>query len=359
MGILDSNFDPNALGSNQMLQMGLSILANNQGHGGAFAPAFGGGVQQGMQQAQAFRQQQLMNEHRKRQEDFQKQQFDTQQANRTEDRGWQVADKAESRGFQVSDKADDREFQRLMGKEQFGQQLTMQENQFKQAYQMQKQNQGFQAGQQARSQDFQAGENKLTREQQLNLLLNKPRGMSIAAQKELIDTEDGTQGSREAVKSFNKALTINNEAMGGFGAGALATAGSILPDFARPNTVDATKELDNVLQGSALPQLKAIFGGMPTEGERAILLEVQGSSSQPAKVREGIFNRAIEAANKRIQYNTEKAKQLRNGTYFTEDGGVNIPELPTTDGSIMPNNEPMPDFQLLAQKELARRKGKK
>lgn len=61
MGILDSNFDPNALGGNQLLQMGLGILANNQGHGGAFAPAFGGGVQQGLQNASAYQQQQMHN----------------------------------------------------------------------------------------------------------------------------------------------------------------------------------------------------------------------------------------------------------------------------------------------------------
>lgn len=61
MGILDSNFDPNALGGNQLLQMGLGILANNQGHGGAFAPAFGGGVQQGLQQSNVYRQQQMHN----------------------------------------------------------------------------------------------------------------------------------------------------------------------------------------------------------------------------------------------------------------------------------------------------------
>jgi hypothetical protein len=167
---------------------------------------------------------------------------------------------------------------------------------------------------------------------------DKNKGLSVAAQKELIDAEDGIQGSKEAVKAFNQAISINKQAMGGFGSGALATIGSVLPDFARPEIVDKTKELDNVLQGSALPQLKAIFGGMPTEGERAILLEVQGSSSQPASVREGIFKRAIASAESRIKYNTEKAKKLRSGTYFTEDGGINVEQS-------MSKDEPMPTKQ--------------
>jgi hypothetical protein len=148
----------------------------------------------------------------------------------------------------------------------------------------------------------------------------KKTGLSATAQKELFEADETVEGSKAAIGSFKQALALNKQAMGGFGSGALATAGSVLPDFARPDTVDATKELDNILQNAALPQLKAIFGGMPTEGERAILLEVQGSSAQPAKVREGIFNRAIAAANKRIQVNADKAKRLRAGTYFSDDG---------------------------------------
>lgn len=43
-----------------MLQIGLGILANNTGNRGAFAPAFGRGVMQGMNNAQDFAQQQQM-----------------------------------------------------------------------------------------------------------------------------------------------------------------------------------------------------------------------------------------------------------------------------------------------------------
>jgi len=152
----------------------------------------------------------------------------------------------------------------------------------------------------------------------------KGKGLSAASQKELFDTEDAISGSKQAIKAFDQALAINDKAMGGFGAGALATAGSVLPDALRPNAIDSTQELDNILQGSALPQLKAIFGGMPTEGERAILLDVQGSSSKPASVRKGIFKRAKTAAENRIKYNSQKAKQIRDGTFFGEEGGVDI-----------------------------------
>ena len=144
--------------------------------------------------------------------------------------------------------------------------------------------------------------------------------MTATAQKELIETEEQIQGGQAALDLFKQAKAINSQAMGFTGAGALASAGSILPSALRPGTVDATQNLDNILQTAALPQLKAIFGGMPTDGERKILLDVQGSSSKPANVRTEIFKRAESAIQARIKFAGEKAKRLREGTYFTGEG---------------------------------------
>lgn len=148
------------------------------------------------------------------------------------------------------------------------------------------------------------------------------RPMSSTAQKELIQTEEELQGSHQAIQNLQSALKINNDAMGFTGAGAVASAGSLLPEALRPKAVDATVDLDNLITGSALPQLKAIFGGMPTEGERKVLLELQGSSSKTPAQRQAIFERAIQAANNRIKFNTQKAQQLRSGQYFAGDGGL-------------------------------------
>lgn len=148
------------------------------------------------------------------------------------------------------------------------------------------------------------------------------RPMSATAQKELIQTEEEMQGSHQAIKNLQSALSVNDQAMGFSGAGAVASAGSLLPDALRPKTVDATVELDNILQGSALPQLKSIFGGMPTEGERKILLDIQGSSGKTASQRKPIIERAIQAAQNRIKFNQQKAEQLRGGTYFSGEGGL-------------------------------------
>ena len=152
--------------------------------------------------------------------------------------------------------------------------------------------------------------------------------MSSTAQKELIQTEEELQGSHQAIQNLQNALAINKDAMGFTGAGAVASAGSLLPESIRPKTVDATVDLDNLITGSALPQLKAIFGGMPTEGERKVLLELQGSSSKTPSQRQAIFDRAIQAANNRIKFNTQKAQQLRGGQYFSGDGGLDTTAAP-------------------------------
>lgn len=73
MGLLD--FDANKLAGNPLLQMGMGILANNSGNYGQFAPAFGRGVSQGMQNANMFAQQQNQNELLKQRADMQNQEF--------------------------------------------------------------------------------------------------------------------------------------------------------------------------------------------------------------------------------------------------------------------------------------------
>ena len=88
----------------------------------------------------------------------------------------------------------------------------------------------------------------------------------------------------------------------------------------------ATQELKNVVTAQALESLKAVFGGMPTEGERKILLEIQGSVDQPKPVREAIYKRARAAAERRIAENARKAAALRSGQYF--EGGYSAQTQP-------------------------------
>jgi hypothetical protein len=78
------------------------------------------------------------------------------------------------------------------------------------------------------------------------------------------------------------------------------------------------------MTGQALESLKLIFGGMPTEGERKILLEMQASAEKTPAQRKDIMIRAAAAAKSRGEYASRKALAIRTGTYLTE--GTNEPK---------------------------------
>ena len=80
--------------------------------------------------------------------------------------------------------------------------------------------------------------------------------------------------------------------------------------------------LNNIVTGNALEMLKATFGGAPTEGERAILMQLQGSANLPRAQREAIYTRAIQMAERRTQSNQVKAEGIRSGAYFTPSGAA-------------------------------------
>lgn len=140
--------------------------------------------------------------------------------------------------------------------------------------------------------------------------------LSATAQKELFESDELAQTSGNVISMLNEAKKLNAAAMSGPYATTRAKAMSLLPgDNA---AADATINLDNIMTGQALESLKATFGGMPTEGERKILLDMQASADKTPKQREEIMNRAIAAAERRLKFNQDKAKSLREGSYFKQ-----------------------------------------
>ena len=144
------------------------------------------------------------------------------------------------------------------------------------------------------------------------------RPLSATAQKELFETDENILATETGLGLLKNALDLSPKAFEGPMASGRATAATALPDAIEPSGAKETLEFDLLIKQQVLPQLRAIFGAAPTEGERAILLELQGSSSLPKKVREALLNRAIESANRRLQFSRQKSEQLRSGTYFRE-----------------------------------------
>jgi hypothetical protein len=152
--------------------------------------------------------------------------------------------------------------------------------------------------------------------------------LSATDKKAILEADEGVLSANSAISALRKAKELSPKALGFTGAGKLASVGAMFGNDAS----EATVELDNTVMTNALSQLKAIFGGAPTEGERAILLQIQGSSSQPDTVRQKIYDRAIALAEARLKFNEQRANELRGGTFYKAQGGkaapVTTPEAP-------------------------------
>lgn len=143
---------------------------------------------------------------------------------------------------------------------------------------------------------------------------NNRQQLTPTVQKEIFETDEAINSSNNVIASLNRALSINEKAYEGGLASMRQQAMGFVPG--KYEGEDATVELKNITQGQALDQLKATFGSMPTEGERKILLEIQGSVDMKAQQRKEIFDRAKTMVERRLKFNQEKAQKLRDGTYF-------------------------------------------
>lgn len=152
--------------------------------------------------------------------------------------------------------------------------------------------------------------------------------MNSTIQKEIFEADEGVQAGQAVIGGLQRALELNNVAYDGPFADQRSSASALFGD----QSGIATQELKNVVTSQALESLKAVFGGMPTEGERKILLEIQGSVDQPKPVREAIYKRAMAAAERRIAANQAKAEGLRSGSYFDPSFGQGAPANATSSG---------------------------
>ena len=115
----------------------------------------------------------------------------------------------------------------------------------------------------------------------------------------------------QTISSLQKALQLSNQGIyDGYGANQRADFVGSIPFVNGTEESKRTQQYTNIVQGSALQQLKAIFGGMPTEGERAVLMKLQASATYPADVREAILQEAIAAAQARIASNNRQIGTL-------------------------------------------------
>jgi hypothetical protein len=139
--------------------------------------------------------------------------------------------------------------------------------------------------------------------------------LTATDKKAILEADEMVMSTEAALAAIKEAKELSPKAYEGFAASTRATIVNNTP-YANTEAAEATVNYDNAVIGQAVTQLKAIFGGMPTEGERKILIELQGSSSLPHNVRIKILERAEKLAERRLQMNKDRVDQLRGGTFY-------------------------------------------
>lgn len=147
--------------------------------------------------------------------------------------------------------------------------------------------------------------------------------LTATDKKAILDAEEKLQSSKATILNLQQAKKLSPQAMQGPGASTRGYVSSFLGNSSDLGKAGiATQDLENLTTANALQSLKSVFGGNPTEGERAILLDIQGSVGKPDAVRQKIYDRAIEAANRRIAFEQQHIDELRGGTFYKPQGGL-------------------------------------
>lgn len=162
--------------------------------------------------------------------------------------------------------------------------------------------------------------------------------LTATDKKAILEADEHVMSAKSAIDALNKAKELSPKAMGFKGAGSIAGVGSVFGNQTSRDTV----ELDNVVTSNALTQLKSIFGGNPTEGERKIMLDIQGSSAQPDAVRQRIFDRAIGLAQNRLKFNQQRSDEMRGGQFYKPQGGMQRAPVKQTQGITQQEYESLP-----------------
>jgi hypothetical protein len=141
----------------------------------------------------------------------------------------------------------------------------------------------------------------------------KPRAPSSTEMRQIIQTEDRLNGRLSGLRAVQDALGLNQQAYEGSLAGGRAALGRLFSSD-DPAYV-ATEQLEQLVKTGALADLKATFGGNPTEGERKALLELQANITKPRAVRERFLRRLLQEIQIATDNERKRLEDLKTGKY--------------------------------------------
>jgi hypothetical protein len=142
----------------------------------------------------------------------------------------------------------------------------------------------------------------------------------------LLDEQQANIDSGQiALDNLSRAAELSKTAT--YGLGALQTA-MYLDAIGRASQGQKDLiELNNQIQRNVLAQLRATFGGNPTEAEGKALREVEGSVNQSPDVRKTAIENAIKLAERRIKFAQARMENIRTGYSSGKAAKTDIDDL--------------------------------
>ena len=131
-------------------------------------------------------------------------------------------------------------------------------------------------------------------------------------QAKLKEADDALNTGRSTIRDYVTMQRLNETALGSFAAGPRGWLAA-RTGIGGKQAGEDTRVLENMLQSIALQQLKPTFGAAPTEGERKILLQIQGSINDTPEQRRVLLQRGAEIARRHFIYNQKYANAVRAG----------------------------------------------
>ncbi len=151
---------------------------------------------------------------------------------------------------------------------------------------------------------------------QANLTLRQQQAARLSPTeiKMLSEGEDLVASGKQALADLKEAYRFNPNSLAG---GWLEKGQQFLFEAAGSNdpTIVNTRVINNLLGAQGLAKLRATFGGNPTEGERAILLELEGIGSKTREERATIVRRAYRVLQDRVAREQQRVDALKSGAY--------------------------------------------
>ena len=137
------------------------------------------------------------------------------------------------------------------------------------------------------------------------IIRDTQRPLDAGTKEEIRESTKAIDNLNISEKLLTQALALNDSASSGE---YLETRSGLGAQMGFQSSKDA-QVMSNLLLRNVLPQLKSSFGGSPTEGERAILIQIETAMEQPPDVRRQIIETAMEL----LQLRRDNAKKLVSG----------------------------------------------